>query len=91
MSALLAEVSEQSPEMADTAMARLSGTALRRALADVEAEIAAAEKAQKAAKRQARKELSQQRRAEHKADVHATIEALKAKLHPHKNAAPAAG
>jgi uncharacterized membrane protein len=43
--ALLAEVTEQGPEVVDSAMTRLSGTVLRRPVADAEAEIAAAEKA----------------------------------------------
>jgi len=88
--AALAEVSEQSPDVVDTAMARLSGKVLRRPLADVEAEIAAAEEAQKAAKRRARKELRKQRRAKHQVDIQAKIEELKAKLRPHKKAARAA-
>jgi uncharacterized membrane protein len=87
--ALMAEVDEQSSEVVDSAMARLSGTVLRRPLADVEREIAAAEEAQKAAKRQARKKLAKARRDEHKAEIHAKIEELKAKLRPHKHAAPA--
>ena len=60
--ALLAQVTEQSPEVVDTAMARLGGTVLRRPVADVEAEIAAAEKAQREAKREAAKELRRGRR-----------------------------
>src|SRR6201985_3160014 len=55
--ALLAEVSEQSPEVIDTAMTRLGGTVLRRRSQHVEAEIAAADHAQREAKRTARKEL----------------------------------
>ncbi len=55
--ALLAEVTEQSAEVVDTAMARLGGTVLRRSVDDVEAEIAAAEKAQREAKREATKDL----------------------------------
>jgi uncharacterized membrane protein len=80
---LLAEVSEPSPEVIDTAMSQLGGDVLRRPAADVEAEIAAAEEAQKAAKRQARKVLREQRLAKHKADIHAKIEELKAKLGRH--------
>jgi len=51
--ALLAEVSEQSPEVIDAAMTRLGGTVLRRPSGDVEAEVAAAEHAQREAKRKA--------------------------------------
>jgi len=85
--ALLAEVDEQSPDVIDTAMAHLAGSVLRRHVADVEAEIAAADEAQKAARRQARKQLFEQRHAKHKAEIHAKIEELKAKLRPGKRAA----
>jgi uncharacterized membrane protein len=80
---LLAQVNEQSPEVVDTAMARLGGTVLRRSMDDVEAEIAAAEDAQRAAKKAARKQLREQRRAQAKEKIHAKIEELKAKLHRH--------
>jgi uncharacterized membrane protein len=59
--ALLAQVMEQSPEVIDAAMERLSGTVVRRPVYDVEAEIAAAREAQAEAKRQARKELRKAR------------------------------
>ena len=52
---MLAELTEQSPEVVDTAMTRLGGRVLRRPIADVEAEIAAADKAQREAKKEARK------------------------------------
>jgi uncharacterized membrane protein len=78
---LLAQVGEQSPEVIDSAMARLGGTMDRQSLDDVEAEIAAAEDAQRAAKKAARKELHEQRRAQAKDKIHAKIEELKAKLH----------
>jgi uncharacterized membrane protein len=48
---VLAEVSEHSPEVIDTEMARLGATVLRRLASDIEAEIAAAEHAQREAKR----------------------------------------
>jgi uncharacterized membrane protein len=86
--ALLAEVTEQSPEVVDTAMARLGGTLLRRPVDDVEAEIAAAEKAQRDAKREATKELLRGRRERNKEQVHATMEQLKSKL-PHREKATA--
>ncbi len=82
---LLAEAIERSPEVIDTAMARLGGTVTRYAVANVEAEIAAAEDAQRAAKKKARKELHEQRQEQHKTDVHNKVEALNAKLH-HKDA-----
>ena len=53
--ALLAQVTEQSPEVID--MARLGGEVMRRPAVDVEEEIAAAEEAQRKAKHEARKEL----------------------------------
>ena len=88
---LLAQVVEQSPEVIDAAMARLSGTVVRRSVADVEAEIAAAEEAQREAKSKARAELRKARRDKRHADAHAKVEELKAKLHPdHKTAAPTA-
>jgi hypothetical protein len=84
-------VAEQSPEVVDSAMARLSGTVVRRSVADVEAEIAAAEEAQREAKRKARAELRQSRRDKRHADAHAKVEELKAKLHhDHSAAAPTA-
>jgi len=79
--ALLAEVREQSHEVLDSAMSRVGGEVLRRSVADVEAEISAAEQAQRGAKKQARKELREHRQAEHKAQVNANVEELKAKLH----------
>ena len=79
--ALLAVVEEQSVEVVDTAMTDLGGTVLRRAVADVEAEIAAAEDAERAAKREARKELNRGRRERNKAAVDAKIDELKSKLH----------
>jgi uncharacterized membrane protein len=84
---LLAEVSEPSPEVIDTAMSQLGGSVLRRAVLDVEAEIAAAEEAQKAAKKEARKVLREQRMAKQKSDIRAKIEALKAKLSRHRSTA----
>jgi uncharacterized membrane protein len=88
--ALLAQVTEQSAEVVDTAMARLGGTVLRRPVADVEAEIAAAEKAQREAQREATKELARGRRERSKEQVHAKVEELKAKL-PNREKAASAG
>jgi uncharacterized membrane protein len=78
---VMAEVDEQTPEVVDTAIHRLDGKVLRLPLADVEAEIAAAEEAQRAAKKEARKELHEQRLKEHKEKVQAKIAELKSKLH----------
>lgn len=88
--ALLAQVTEPSPELVDTAMVRLGGTVLRRPVADVEAEIAAAEEAQREAQRQATKELVRGRRERTKEQVHTRVDALKAKL-PQRDKAASAG
>jgi uncharacterized membrane protein len=87
--AVLAQVTEQSPEVIDTAMAKLGGEVLRRPVVDVEQEIAAAQEAQRKAKREARKELQQARLDKHKEDAHAKVEALKSKLQRPKAGAPA--
>ena len=84
---LLAEVSEPAPEAIDAVMAHLDGTVVRRSVADVEAEIAAAEHAQREAKKKARKELREARHKEHKDKVDAKVAELKAKLPGHKQVA----
>ena len=81
---VLAEVTEQSPEVIDTTMAGLGGTVLRRDAGDVEAEIAAAEHAQREAKRKARKELLHTRHEKHIEHIREKISELMAKLHRHK-------
>ena len=78
---LLAQVSEQNPEIVDVAVEPLDGTIVRRPLDEVEAEIAAAEEAQHAAKVEARKKLRDERREEHKEKVQAKVADLKGKLH----------
>ena len=85
--AVLAQVMEQSPEVVDTAMARLSGTVVRRSVYEVEAEIAAAQEAQREAKREARKKLRTARHEKNREEAHAKVEALKAKLHHDKKPA----
>jgi uncharacterized membrane protein len=87
--ALLAQVTEQSSDVIDAAMARLGGEVLRRPAVDVEEEIAAAEEAQRKAKHEARKELHKARVEQSKADAHAKVEELKAKLHRPKEGATA--
>jgi uncharacterized membrane protein len=77
---LLAEVSEQSDDVVDNAMAELDGHVLRRSVEDVEAEIAAADEAQRAAKREARTKLRAERRQHISDQAHAKVDALKAKL-----------
>ena len=78
--AVLAQVTEQSREVIDTAMWRLGGEVMRRPVVEVEEEIAAAQEAQRAAEREARKELHKARHAQHKEDAHAKVEELKQKL-----------
>jgi uncharacterized membrane protein len=84
---LLAQVVEQSPEVVDAAMARLSGSVVRRPVSEVEAEIAAAEDAQREAKRKARSELRKARHEKRAEEAHAKVEELKAKLHPDRKGA----
>ncbi len=78
--AIVAQVTEQSPEVVDTAMERLGGSVLRRSTDDVEAEIAAAEKAQREAKREATEELLRGRRDRTKDQIGAEVARLKAEL-----------
>ena len=87
--AVLAQVTEQSPEVIDTAMARLGGQVMRRPVVDVEQEIGAAQEAQRKAKREARKELQKARLEKHKEDAHAKVEGLKSKLRQPKAGASA--
>jgi uncharacterized membrane protein len=87
--AVLAQVTEQSPEVIDTAMARLGGEVMRRAVVDVEQEIAAAQEAQRKAKREVRKELQQARLEKHQTDAHAKVEELKSMLRQPKAGASA--
>jgi uncharacterized membrane protein len=87
---LLAVVDEQSADVVDAAMADIGGTVARRPVADVEAEIAAAEDAERKAKHEARKELNRSRRENDKATVDAKLAALKAKFHGQKSEADGA-
>ena len=82
--AVLAQVTEQSPEVIDAAMARLGGEVLRRPAVEVEEEIAVAEEAQRKAKQEARKELHDARVDKTKSDAHAKVEEMKAKFHHSK-------
>ena len=68
--AVLAQVTEQSPDVIDAAMARLRGDVMRRPVFEVEQEIASAQDAQRKAETETRKE-----------DAHAKVEELKSKLH----------
>jgi hypothetical protein len=60
---------------------------VRRSVADVELEIAAAEDAQREAKKKARKELREARHKKHKDKVDAKVAELKSKLPGHKQVA----
>jgi uncharacterized membrane protein len=82
--ALLADVTEQSPEVIDTAMAQLGGSVLRRPIDEVEAEIASAEKAARAAAREARKELWSARRERNNDEIQAKLDELNGRLHPQR-------
>ena len=85
--ALLVDVSEPGPEAVDAVMDHLNGTVVRRPVADVEAEMAAAEDAQRAAKKKAREELREARQKQRKDEVDAKVAALKAKFHKKKKVA----
>jgi uncharacterized membrane protein len=87
--AFLAQVTEQSPEVIDAAMARLGGEVMRRPVVDVEEEIAAAQEAQRKAKHEARKELQKARVEKSKEDAHAKVQELKSKLQRTKAGAAA--
>ena len=78
--AVLAQVTEQSPQVIDTAMTRLGGEVTRAPVFEVEQEIAAAQDAQRQAEREASKELHKARVEHTKADAHAKVEGLRAKL-----------
>jgi uncharacterized membrane protein len=77
---VLAQVNEQSPEVIDTAMARLGGQVMRRPVFEVEQEIAAAQDAQRKAEREARSELRKARLEKNKDDARAKVEELKSKV-----------
>jgi uncharacterized membrane protein len=78
---VLAQVVEQSPEVIDTAMTRLTGTVVREAKFEVADEIATAEEAQRKAKQEARKKLREERHKKRREDVDAKVDELKSKLH----------
>ena len=78
--AVIAQVTEQSPQVIDTAMTRLGGEVTRRPVFEVEQEIAVAQDAQRQAEREAGKELRKARAEQTKADAHAKVEQIKAKL-----------
>jgi len=87
---LLVELREPGDhQVVDGVIESRSGSVLRRPVADVEAEIAAAEKAQHEARNKARRELRHEREEEHKGHVSAKVAELKAKLPRHHEGVPA--
>jgi uncharacterized membrane protein len=86
--AVLAVVTEPSPEVIDAAMASFGGSVLRRSVYDVEAEVAAIEKAERKAAREAQLELMRSTRDRDRDAAHAKVEALKAKLGHRGRATP---
>jgi uncharacterized membrane protein len=86
--AVLAVVTEPSPEIVDAAMAAVGGTVLRRGVDEVEAEIAAVEEAERKAALEAQRELVRSRRDRDREAAHAKVEALKAKLRRGDSASP---
>ena len=87
---LLVELGEPGDhQVVDSVMESRSGNVLRRPVADVEAEMAAAEKAQHEARKKARAELRHEREEQHKEHVAAKVTELKAKLPRRREGAPA--
>lgn len=78
--ALVAEVDEDSPDAVDALVKQSGGTLIRRPLDDVRAEVAAAEEAAIAAAAEASRVLSEQKKAEHKAELEAKWDEVKAKF-----------
>jgi uncharacterized membrane protein len=78
--AVLAVVTEPSPEVIDAAMAAFGGTVIRRGVYEVEAEVAAIEAAERKAAREAEQELQRSQREHDRAAVRDKVEQLKAKL-----------
>ena len=84
---LLVELREpRDHQVVDGVMESRSGSVIRRAVYDVEAEIAAAEKAQHEARKKARKELHEERQHNAKEKTSAKVAELKAKLPHHREA-----
>ena len=78
--ALVAEVDEDSPDAVDALVKQSGGTLIRRPLDEVRAEVAAAEEAAIAAAAEASRVLSEQKKAEHKAELEAKWDEVKAKF-----------
>ena len=87
---LLVELREPSDhQVVDAVMESRSGSVLRRPVADVEAEIAAAEQAQHEARKKARRELRHEREEKHKEHVATKVAELKSKLPGRREEVPA--
>lgn len=87
---VLAQVTEQSPDVIDTAMLRVGGSVLRRPVFEVEAEVAAADRAHRKARYAACKELISARHAKREETVHERVAELKAKLRGTRQGPPPA-
>ena len=87
---VLVQVTEQSPDVVDTAMLRVDGTVLRRPVFEVEAEVAAADTANRKARCAARKELISARHAKREETFHEKVAELKAKLRGTRQGPPPA-
>jgi uncharacterized membrane protein len=79
--ALIASVEEGSVEVIDEEMSKLGGEVTRRPVADVMAELEAAQQAADAAAAEARRSVRQQRKAELQAGMDERVRKLKEKLH----------
>jgi uncharacterized membrane protein len=78
--ALIAQVTETTTEVVDAEIEHLGGVVMRRPVAEVEAELAAAEEATRAAEEEARRKLREERKAEVKGKVQQKLDQLKAKV-----------
>jgi uncharacterized membrane protein len=78
---VIASVTEPAVEVIDGEMAKLDGEVTRRPVADVMAELEAAEEAADAAAREARRALREQRKTELTASLDTRVATLKEKLH----------
>src|SRR5829696_5934747 len=85
---LIAHVGEPAVEVVDTEMERLGGEVVRRAVVDVEAEIAAAEDAARAAEAEARLKIREQKTTERREKIQEKIDGLKAKWNTYRSLWP---
>ena len=67
--AVIAQVTDKTTEVVDAEIEHLGGVVMRRPVAEVEAELAAAEEATRAAEEEARRKLREERKAEVKGKV----------------------